>query len=102
MRVITLAAALAALAVPAFADTPWTATPVQPSSQSGFVADSVVWSCGGSGCWSQSDTSAADPMSECVGLARQVGPLSSFADSRASFSTGRLAHCNEGAPKPRH
>ena len=96
MRTITLAAAFALLAVPAFADTPWTATPVQPSSQSGFVANTVVWSCGASGCWSQSDTSSADSMSECLGLARQVGTLSSFAGN-TPFNADRLAHCNQAA-----
>jgi hypothetical protein len=60
MRKIILAAAFAALAVPAFADTPWTATPVQPSSRTGFVGDTVIWNCGASGCWSGSDTSDAD------------------------------------------
>jgi hypothetical protein len=96
MRAFTLAAALAVLAVPAFADSTWTATPVHPSSNTGFVADSVVWSCGASGCLSQSDTSSADSMSECLGLARQVGPLSSFAGN-TPFNADRLAHCNQAA-----
>ena len=95
---IILAAAFVALAVPALADTPWTATPVQPSSQTGIVADTVVWNCGASGCVSASDTSDADQMSECRGLAKQLGPLSAFNGGK-SFSADRLANCNSAAPK---
>jgi hypothetical protein len=100
MRTITLAAALASLAVPAFAATPWTAVPVQPSSLYGFVSDTVIWNCGASGCLAVSDTSDANPMSECLGLARQVGPLSSFAAGSEVFDATRLARCNQVA-KPR-
>jgi hypothetical protein len=96
---IILAAALAALAVPALADTPWTATPVQASSKTGFVGDTVVWNCGASGCWSASETSDADQMSECRALAQQLGPLSSFSGANETFNADKLAHCNSAAPK---
>lgn len=97
MRVLIIATALAALAAPAFADTPWTAAPTKAASKTGFVADSVIWSCGASGCWSQSDTSDADPMSECLGLARQLGPLTSFSGGKEPFNEARLARCNQAA-----
>src|SRR5271156_4841311 len=99
MRIITLALAVAAIAAPAFADTAWTAAPASPSSKVGFVGDSVIWNCGAGGCTSQSDTSGADPMSECLGLARQLGPLTAFAGGSAPFTDARLAHCNEAAPR---
>jgi hypothetical protein len=99
MRKIILAAAFAALAVPAFADTPWTATPVQPSSRTGFVGDTVIWNCGASGCWSGSDTSDADQTSECLALARKLGPLSSFSGGNETFNADRLARCNSVASK---
>ena len=98
MRSIIIAAALAALAAPAFAASPWAAAPVQPASKTGFVGDSVIWSCGSAGCSSQSDTGDADAMSECLALARQLGSLSSFSGN-TPFSADRLARCNAAAPK---
>jgi hypothetical protein len=98
LRTIILAAALAALAVPAFADASWTTTPVRPSSQYGFVAGDVIWNCDNSGCKSTSDTSDADPMSACQQLAHQLGTLSSFAGPKA-FAADRLSKCNEHASK---
>jgi hypothetical protein len=100
MRTIIIAAALAAFAVPAFAQSPWTATPVQPASKSGYVAASVVWDCDAAGCRSTSDTSGAVQMAECRGLAREVGPLSSFV-GHAPFTADRLADCNKAASKPK-
>jgi hypothetical protein len=97
---IFLAAAFGALATAASA-APWTAVPVQPSSQTGFVGDSVIWSCGASGCVSQSDTSNSDAMSECVALARQLGPLTSFTRQQP-FDAAHLAECNAAAPKAKH
>ncbi len=99
MRVFVLAAAFAALAVPAFADTPWTAVPVLPSSQNDIVGDSVIWNCRPSGCWTDSDTSSANAMSECRSLARQLGALSSFSEGKRAFSAERLVNCNDGAPQ---
>jgi hypothetical protein len=99
MRTITLAAAFALLAAPAFADTPWTAAPVQPSSQSGFVANTVVWNCGASGCVSASETSDADAMDECTGITRQLGPVSSFTAGKEVFDAAHLARCNSVAKK---
>ena len=99
MRIVTLALAVAAIAAPAFADTGWTAAPASPSSKLGFVGDSVIWSCGSGGCISQSDTSNADPMSECLSLARQLGPLTAFTGGGVPFAAARLARCNDVAPK---
>jgi len=100
MRTIILAAAIALTAAPAFAQTAWTAKPVEPSTASGFVGASVLWACDPSGCQSKSDTSGAVAMSECRGLAKQVGPLSSFVATMGSFDSARLAECNRAARKP--
>jgi hypothetical protein len=99
MRIITLAAVAAAIAGPALA-APWIAVPVQPSSKVGFVGDSVVWSCDATGCSSQSDTEGANTLSECLALARQLGPLTSFSDGKP-ISASRLSECNGAAPKPK-
>ncbi len=101
MRFLILAGALVALSAPAFADTPWTAKPVQPSTQTGFVGDSALWDCTAtSGCTTESDTSGASPMTECRGLAAQLGQLSSFSGGGETFDATRLAHCNADAKKP--
>jgi hypothetical protein len=99
MRTIILAAALAAFAAPAFAGSQWTATPVQPSSKTGFAAGSVVWDCDSTGCRSTSDTSDADQLSACRGVAREVGALSSFAGANGPFNPARLTSCNAAASK---
>lgn len=100
MRTIILAAALTALAVPAFADSQWTATLVRPTTQYGFVAGDIIWNCDSSGCKSTSDTSEADPLSACQQLAHRLGALSLFAGPKP-FAADRLSKCNEHAPKAR-
>jgi hypothetical protein len=100
MRTIILAAAIALTAAPAFAQTVWTAKPVESSNASGFVGASVMWSCGASGCQSKSDTAGAVAQSECRGLAKQVGPLSSFVATMGPFDVAQLAECNKAARRP--
>jgi hypothetical protein len=97
MRSIILAAAVAAIAAPAFA-ADWSASPAQSSSKTGIVAGGVIFDCGTSGCHSVSDTSSSDPVEACSDLARQVGELSSFSDG-SPFNDTRLSRCNAGAPK---
>jgi len=99
MRTIIVAAILAALAAPAFAGTVYTATPVQASSKTGFVAGAVVWDCGPNGCHSTSDTAAADALTACRILTHEVGELSAFSNGGQAFAPARLARCNADAPK---
>jgi hypothetical protein len=99
MRTILLAAVLSTLAVPAFAESPWTATPAQASNQTGFVGDSVIWNCGASGCQSQSDVSTANDLWECQGVAREVGELTSFSGRHGAFDATHLGECNQAARK---
>jgi len=101
MRLILFAAAAVALASPAFADS-WTAEPVQPAKMSGFVASSLIWNCDGAACRAVSETMDADELSECRGLAREVGPLSSFTGHKDAFAADRLAKCNQSARKTTH
>jgi hypothetical protein len=95
---IVLAAALAALSAPAFAATTWTATPAKPSAKTGFIADSIIWNCGASGCQSASDTSDGNELNECKGLVREVGTLTAFS-GRAAFDDAKLGKCNGVKPK---
>lgn len=97
MRSLILAVTLAALAAPAFADTQWTATPVQPVTKAGIVAGSVIWNCDASACHPTSDTADADQLASCRNMAKEVGELSSFVTSDGPFSAARLSHCNAAA-----
>jgi hypothetical protein len=93
-----IVAAVAMFSMAAFAgSTAWTAVPAQPASRSHFLARSLLWTCNDSGCFSVTDTAAALSMSECRGLAKQVGPLSSFATHRGAFTESQLAECNQAA-----
>jgi hypothetical protein len=96
MRTIMLAAMLAAMAAPAFADSVWKATPVSATPQSGVFAGDVQWDCDKSSCWSTSDTSIGDSQLACQTLARSQGPLSAFTGSHM-FDAAALAKCNQAA-----
>ena len=98
MRFVLFAAAAAAIATPAFAES-WTAVPAQPSHATGFVGSNIIWDCNDSGCHSTSDTSSGDELSECRGVARQVGQLTSFTGGKEALSAERLARCNQAARK---
>ena len=99
MKTIAIAAALAALAAPAFADEVWTATPAQPSVKTNILAAGVLWDCDAAGCHSTSDTSSADAVASCRELVQEVGSVSAFNDPKP-FTDARLQHCNAGAKKP--
>ena len=99
MKSIFLAAALAAFAVPAFAEGTWTATPAKPTTEQGFVSGGTIWNCDTGGCRTVSDTSMADSLDACRGLAREVGPLTAFTTDGHAYSANRLASCNASAPK---
>jgi hypothetical protein len=99
VKIILVAAALAALAAPAFAEGQWTAAPAQKASEQGFVAGGAIWNCDDAGCRTTSDTSSADSMSSCRGLAREVGGLTAFQTGAQAFSAERLATCNATVAK---
>jgi hypothetical protein len=103
MRTMILAAtlAVAAMAAPAFADTVWTATPAQPSTQTGFPAGNVIWDCDQSGCRTGGDTTVGDDRQACSDLVRTVGPVTSFTGNKP-FSADALAKCNKYAAKSGH
>jgi hypothetical protein len=98
MRTILLAALLAAMAAPAFADETWTATLAQPATLSNFPAGDVLWSCDKSGCQTTSDIATGDPKRACYDLVYRFGPLTAFATSHP-FSADSLAKCNAVASK---
>jgi hypothetical protein len=99
MKTVIVAAALAAFALPAFAGAPWTAIPVQASTKTAIVAGSVIWDCNASGCHTTSDTAAADSLSACRGLAKEVGELTTFSSDGQAYAAARMARCNAVAPK---
>jgi hypothetical protein len=101
LRNILVAAAMAALAVPAFADTAWTAVPVQPTAQSDLEAGGVLWNCDNSGCRTAADLEGASPMSACWSLVRKLGPLTAFS-ATAPFNADHLTKCNQVASKTTH
>jgi hypothetical protein len=98
LRTFILAAAIAALALPAFADSTWTAKPAAPTSETTFVAAEVIWACDKSACQSTSDTSNADYYAACRLVARRVGALTAFTAAKP-FTADQLAKCNAAAPK---
>jgi hypothetical protein len=100
MRTVIIAAALAALAAPAFAGANWTASPAQASSKTGIIAAHTEWDCDSSGCHTTSDTTGADALSACRDLARTVGPLTAFT-SEQPFNKTRLDHCNAAVASPK-
>jgi hypothetical protein len=95
VKSIVLAAALAAVAAPAFAQ--WTATPAAKASEQGFTAGATIWDCDAAGCHTTSDTSGAASMDACRALAREVGPLTAFVVDGKAYSDARLATCNASA-----
>lgn len=100
MRIVLVATAFAAFALPAYAGAVWSATPVQASARTGIVTPTAVWNCGDSGCHTTSDTAGVDQLSACRGLAAEVGALSAFVTERGAFSAARLKSCNAAAAKP--
>jgi hypothetical protein len=101
LRTIILAAVLAAMAAPAFADSAWTASPAQPASASDLSAGDVLWDCDKTGCHTVSDLTGANPMLACWGLVRNFGPLTAFTGFQP-FSDDQLAKCNKVATKSGH
>jgi hypothetical protein len=99
MKKLILASVMFAMATPAFADAAWIAMPAHSSFQSGLVVNSVVWECDKTRCWSTSDTSDADRMAECRGLARQFGEISAFVARNQPLDGEHLASCNQSARK---
>jgi hypothetical protein len=97
MRTLIIPVGLALLSALAIAGPVWVAVPVEPSSMSRFVGNTVAWVCGDSGCSSVTDTTQAVAIAECKAVARQVGKLASFSTSKGPFTDGRLADCNEAA-----
>ena len=97
MKIFLVAVALAVCAAPAYADSPWTATPVQATSKSQLAAGSVIWDCDSTGCRTVSRTSGADKLSACRALAREAGKLTAFVAGAEGFDATRLASCNAAA-----
>ncbi len=99
-RILSSAAATLALtfAGAAFAG-PITATLQNPqASQGQVIAASAVWNCAGATCVSHLAPDASEGVSGCRALAKQVGPLASYAGQRKPLDAAALAKCNAGLP----
>jgi hypothetical protein len=97
VKSIFIAAALAAIAVPAFAEGVWTATPTKTANSGAILAGGAVWACDKDVCHTTSDTSTADAMTSCRALVKEIGPVTAFSTDGHAYSAGRLATCNASA-----
>ena len=60
-----------------------------------MVVHDIAWRCAGVGC--VAGRSASRPLTDCMALARQAGPLKSFAVDGAALPPDELAKCNAAA-----
>ncbi|HEY2752281.1 CC_3452 family protein [Phenylobacterium sp.] len=101
MKLITLAAACAALATlsaaPAFAAQPVVAklqtAVAQPTK---FIAGGAMFVCEGDACVASAATSETFSSATCKAVAAKVGPIASFTATKAMDDT-RLGACNSVA-----
>jgi hypothetical protein len=101
MKLITLAAACAALATlsaaPAFAAQPVIAklqtAVAQPTK---FIAGGAMFVCEGDACVASAATSETFSSTTCKAVAAKVGPIASFTATKAMDDT-RLGACNSVA-----
>jgi hypothetical protein len=85
----------------AFADGLVTATLAQPTaSPTKLVAAGGVFRCEGTTCSSFATDNTAS-LDGCKQLARQIGPLASFAGPYKAFDEKKLAQCNAVAATPK-
>lgn len=97
IRFVPLAAACAALVLPAAAGTNFTAkltTPVE--SGDSIIAAKAIWSCDGDTCVAELNRRTVT-VRTCKKVASEVGVLAAFSNDKESLSAEDLAKCNEAA-----
>jgi hypothetical protein len=68
---------------------------VQPAANAQVLASGVVWRCEGTSCTAARATSR--PAIVCARLAREAGPVASFAVAGQALPAEQLARCNAAA-----
>jgi hypothetical protein len=91
----TLILAFAFASTPALAAAHYHAEPAAKPAQAKYVLKDIVWKCGDQGCAGGKGSSR--PAIVCAVLARQVGPLRSFAVEGQALAAGDLEKCNARA-----
>ena len=96
-RFIPLAAAAAAIVLPAAAGTSFTAKLATPfDSKENVVAAKALWSCSGDTCVAKLNRRTVT-VRTCKKVASEVGVLAGFSNDKESLSEEDLAKCNEAA-----
>ncbi|MEM5516804.1 hypothetical protein WNY37_07570 [Henriciella sp. AS95] len=99
IRTASLAAAVAAFALPALAGTSFTATLTQPVEKADHVvAAKAVWDCNDDKCIAELNRRTVT-VRTCKKVASEVGELASFSNDKESLSEADLAKCNEAAKR---
>lgn len=96
-RILPLAAAACALALPAFAGTSFTAklaTPMEKADD--FVAAKALWFCEDDTCVAELNRRTVT-VRTCKKVASEVGELAAFSNDKDSLSEDDLASCNKAA-----
>ena len=97
IRPALLAAACAAIALPAAAGTNFTAKLTTPlTSNDSVIAAKAVWSCDGDTCVAELNRRTVT-VRTCKKVASEVGALAAFSNDKESLSADDLAKCNEAA-----
>jgi hypothetical protein len=101
LKLLTLAAACAAFttlaAAPAFASEPVVAKLAQPLAQpTKFIAGGAIFVCAEDACTASAATSETFALATCKSVAAKVGPIASFASTKA-MDDARLSACNSSA-----
>ena len=94
-RLLTAAAAFAALLSPAMASaSTYSAKPFAPAAKR-LVAGGINWTCGPDACLGTTDESR--PLVLCQGLAKRAGRLESFTVNGRALAASDLDKCNSAA-----
>jgi hypothetical protein len=84
-----------AMAAPAFAFTPITATLASPATAATQpIAGGVTWSCSASACVANEAERVNMAVSTCKQLARHVGRIAAFSAGSRSLTADELTQCN--------
>ena len=100
MKLQALAAACAAVAAlsaagSALAEQPITAKLQQPvAAKTKIIAGGAVFVCDGAECVAASPSSRTIATAACKELAKSVGPVDTFGDSRKQLADDKLSACN--------
>ena len=88
--------AVAALAAtPALAQSGYSVTLTSAPTETKIMAGGTVFQCNGTDCTARE--AAGSPLRVCTALAKETGPVASFAFAGKAFDEAKLAKCNANA-----